>query len=308
MIGFTKEEGISQFNRKWKEGMRYLRENNLIEDNAEAIAGFLKGHKAELDFEQLGEFLCEPAQKEVLEAYIAAMDFAGVDFSTALRRIMTDFKFPGEAQKIDRVMEAFGKAYFKANQNNGDFEFKHEDAVYTLAFSCVMLNTDAHNTSIKKKMTFEEFKRNNRGINQDTNFSDKMLKAIYDDITGHEIKLNTTQTAAIESNYEAWAKGKGGYRVGYLAWYYLFDKTPKATTSSLDEKEFVDVQPDTSPLPPVAEKEKKSSYDNWAEGNGGYKPGYLTYWMLHGKSNSATTSQNGQATQEKTEKKKWGLF
>ena len=42
-----------------------------------------------------------------------------------------------------------------------------EDAAYLLAFSIIMLNTDAHNPNIKKerKITMEEWIRNSKGVN-----------------------------------------------------------------------------------------------------------------------------------------------
>jgi len=38
------------------------------------------------------------------------------------------------------------------------------DTAYVLAFSIILLNTDLHNSRIKRKMTKEEFIRNNKGI------------------------------------------------------------------------------------------------------------------------------------------------
>ena len=40
--------------------------------------------------------------------------------------------------------------------------FRTPDTAYVLAYSVIMLNTDAHNPSVKKKMMESEFIRNNR--------------------------------------------------------------------------------------------------------------------------------------------------
>jgi Sec7-like guanine-nucleotide exchange factor len=54
---------------------------------------------------------------------------------------LSAFRLPGEAQKVDRVMEAFASAFVTANPQ----EFDSPDTAYTLAFSVIMLNTDHFN-------------------------------------------------------------------------------------------------------------------------------------------------------------------
>ncbi|CAJ0645032.1 4506_t:CDS:10, partial [Entrophospora sp. SA101] len=58
-----------------------------------------------------------------------------------------------ETQQIDRVMEAFAKRY---HENNPEL-FPSSDTPYILAFSLLMLHTDAFNKSVKRKMTKEDF-------------------------------------------------------------------------------------------------------------------------------------------------------
>lgn len=53
-------------------------------------------------------------------------------------------RLPGEAQKIDRLMEKFAERYVKCNPTS----FKKADVAYVLAYSVVMLNTDAHNPQV----------------------------------------------------------------------------------------------------------------------------------------------------------------
>ena len=68
----------------------------------------------------------------------------------ALRRQYLDgFRLPGEAQKIDRLMEKFAERYVNCNADT----FKSADVAYVLAYSVIMLNTDAHNPGVKNKMT-----------------------------------------------------------------------------------------------------------------------------------------------------------
>ena len=72
----------------------------------------------------------------------------------ALRSFILNFRLPGEAQQIDRILENFA-AHFSAT-NPGIFS--SPDTGYVLSFSIIMLNTDLHNPSIKqnKKMTLAQ--------------------------------------------------------------------------------------------------------------------------------------------------------
>lgn len=48
-------------------------------------------------------------------AYIDQMDFHERDFVPALRMFLEGFRLPGEAQKIDRLMEKFASRYCECN-------------------------------------------------------------------------------------------------------------------------------------------------------------------------------------------------
>lgn len=67
---------------------------------------------------QVGEFLGENAKfnKEVMYCYVDQLDFCGRDFVSALRAFLEGFRLPGEAQKIDRLMEKFAARYLECNQ------------------------------------------------------------------------------------------------------------------------------------------------------------------------------------------------
>jgi brefeldin A-inhibited guanine nucleotide-exchange protein len=48
-------------------------------------------------------------------AYIDQIDFTNMDFLTGLRKFLSGFRLPGEAQKIDRLMEKFAARYCECN-------------------------------------------------------------------------------------------------------------------------------------------------------------------------------------------------
>ncbi|GFE53548.1 Sec7 domain-containing protein [Babesia ovis] len=64
------------------------------------------------------------------------------------------------------------------------------DTIFVLSYSIIMLNTDLHNTQIKKKMKLEDFIRNNKSINNGKNLPFEFLEDIYTTIKHHEIKLH----------------------------------------------------------------------------------------------------------------------
>ena len=57
--------------------------------------------------------------------------------------------------------------------------FKSADVAYVLAYSVIMLNTDAHNPQVKNKMTCDGFLRNNRGINDGSDLPEDFMRALY---------------------------------------------------------------------------------------------------------------------------------
>jgi len=160
-----------------------------------ALALFLKQNPG-LDKTRIGEFLSKgPAEKypyfaEVLKEYVNTFDFVGASFDHALRTFLGYFRLPGEAQCIDRLMEAFAQKLFRdLGQNN---PFATGDAAFILSFSTIMLNTDLHNPNLPdaKRMTKDQFINNNRNINDGESLPREYLENLYDCIKETQIKLD----------------------------------------------------------------------------------------------------------------------
>jgi len=170
-------------------------ESNVLEETPESVALALYTAPG-LDKDQLGTYLGKgpvdkyPFHHKVRLAFVTNFDFSDCGrFASALRTYLHKFRLPGEAQQIDRLMDAFSKEYFK--QQGKRSVFKNSDAVFVLAFSTIMLNTDLHNPNIKnkKKMTRQQFIRNNRGINKGEDLPEAMLAWLYTDIREHELQV-----------------------------------------------------------------------------------------------------------------------
>eukprot|EP00929_Paragymnodinium_shiwhaense_P105158 TRINITY_DN70072_c0_g1_i1.p1 TRINITY_DN70072_c0_g1~~TRINITY_DN70072_c0_g1_i1.p1 ORF type:complete len:1596 (-),score=442.89 TRINITY_DN70072_c0_g1_i1:249-5036(-) len=64
------------------------------------------------------------------------------------------------------------------------------DTIFVLSYSIIMLNTDLHNPGVKKRMTVEEFIRNNRKIDDGKDLPPFFLTDIYEAIRDDEIRLH----------------------------------------------------------------------------------------------------------------------
>jgi brefeldin A-inhibited guanine nucleotide-exchange protein len=89
-------------------------------------------------------------------------------------------------------MQVFAERYYMDNPTS----LKDCDAVHTLSFALIMLNTDAHNDLVKNKMTFAQFVSNNRGINSGENVPLPLLETLYAAILTEEIKMTGSTPGA----------------------------------------------------------------------------------------------------------------
>lgn len=185
------ETGIDMFNKKPKKGVAFLQDRGLLGTAVADIARWLHAEER-LDKTIVGDYLGENDDhcKAVMCGYIDAMNFAEMDIVAALRHFLEGFRLPGEAQKIDRLMEKFASRFCDCNPNIT--LFPSADTVYVLAFSVIMLTTDLHSPQIKHKMTKEQYIKLNRGISDSKDLPEEYLSQIYDEIAGQEIKMKNT--------------------------------------------------------------------------------------------------------------------
>lgn len=73
----------------------------------QSVARFLREHASEVDRVALGEYLGhhDPFAISVMHAFIDTERYNYTTIDLALRRLLRQFWLPGEAQKIDRIME-----------------------------------------------------------------------------------------------------------------------------------------------------------------------------------------------------------
>ncbi|TPX32616.1 hypothetical protein SmJEL517_g04294 [Synchytrium microbalum] len=229
-------DGAQRFNQDPKDAIRFLQEHKFLPTPAEPeyIATFLKSTPG-VNKKLLGEYFGKPANVEVLKAFVKQFEFKGCRIDEALRFMLESFRLPGEAQQIERVMDIFAETYFECvsgmstylvtvmiNGSSpsvplgaGDHEIEDQSATFVLAYSVILLNTDQHNPQVRRRMTFEDFVRNSRGINNGKNFSPDYLKLIYEAIKTTEIVMPEEHEGDLGFNY---------------AWKELMKKTDKMGT------------------------------------------------------------------------------
>ncbi|KAK6273406.1 hypothetical protein POUND7_010489 [Theobroma cacao] len=195
----------NHYNRDEKKGLEYLKHCQLVSDppNPKAFAFFFRFTPG-LDKNMIGEYLGDPDEfhLEVLKEFTGAFEFKGMILDSALRTYLETFRLPGESQKIQRILEVFSERFF--DQQSSDI-FVAKDSVFVLCYSLIMLNTDQHNPQVKKKMTEEEFIRNNRLINGGQDLPREYLSELFDSISNHAITL-FGQSGAVEMNPSRWVE------------------------------------------------------------------------------------------------------
>lgn len=114
------------------------------------MAEFLRSREADLDPAMVGEILGghDPLHVAIMHKFIDADDYTGMPIDLALRHLLGSFRLPGEAQKIDRIVEKFAERYCKDNPGS----FRNADGAYMLGFAIIMLNTDAHHPSADRNL------------------------------------------------------------------------------------------------------------------------------------------------------------
>eukprot|EP00984_Skeletonema_dohrnii_P005154 scaffold1815_cov147-Skeletonema_dohrnii-CCMP3373.AAC.6 len=214
------EIGKVKFTLSLKSGLNFFIDNGFLKLDAQDMARFLHENSETLDKTQIGEVLgkepdaafvkVDGADPEnggkgfflrVLHHYGERMDFTGLMFDDGIRLFLSGFRLPGEAQKIDRIMEKFAECFTRQNPD----VFPSADTAFILGFSVIMLNTDLHNPSIKpeRRMTIESFIRNNKGIADGSDLPEEYISGIFNRIKENPFSLKEDDEAREKQKAES---------------------------------------------------------------------------------------------------------
>ncbi|XP_016402599.1 IQ motif and SEC7 domain-containing protein 3-like [Sinocyclocheilus rhinocerous] len=185
--------GLNLFNVNPDKGIQFLISRGFIPDTAIGVAHFLLQRKG-LSRQMIGEFLGNSKRqfnRDVLDCVVDEMDFSMLELDEALRKFQAHVRVQGEAQKVERLIEAFSQRYCMCNPDVVQ-QFHNPDTIFILAFAIVLLNTDMYSPNIKleRKMHLEDFIRNLRGVDDGADIPREMLAGIYERIQQRELRSN----------------------------------------------------------------------------------------------------------------------
>ncbi|BFZ18128.1 hypothetical protein BsWGS_21168 [Bradybaena similaris] len=219
--------GRKKFNMDPKKGIEYLTEHGLLQNTPEDVAMFLYQGEG-LNKTAIGDYLGESRSvfcMSVLKAFVNLHEFKDMILVQALRQFLWSFRLPGEAQKIDRMMECFAERYCTVNPG----VFVNTDTCYVLSFAIIMLNTSLHNPSVKDKPPVERFIQMNRGINDGGNLPEELLINLYESIKKEPFKIpeddgNDLMHTFFNPVKEGWLMKQGGRVKNWKRrWFILND-------------------------------------------------------------------------------------
>ncbi|QQP38729.1 Uncharacterized protein FKW44_019396, partial [Caligus rogercresseyi] len=160
----TTARGSTSSTRNPRKGFSYLIRRGFLENSPQAVARFLITRKG-LSKQMIGEYLGNlmySFNMAVLACFAGEMDFSGLSLDVALRKFQTYFRMPGEAQKIERLMEIFSGRYLASNP--------------------------------EKRMKLEDFTKNLRNIDDGRDLDPEWLAGIYERIQSQEFSREVQQT------------------------------------------------------------------------------------------------------------------
>nr|BAB17290.1 hypothetical protein [Macaca fascicularis] len=128
--------GLNLFNINPDKGIQFLISRGFIPDTPIGVAHFLLQRKG-LSRQMIGEFLGNSKKqfnRDVLDCVVDEMDFSSMELDEALRKFQAHIRVQGEAQKVERLIEAFSQRYCMCNPEVVQ-QFHNPDTIFILAFA-----------------------------------------------------------------------------------------------------------------------------------------------------------------------------
>ena len=220
------EIGVELFNYKAIYGVSYMIFIKFLKITPPSIAKFLhnqrvlnenivddvKTHKK--DKIEITNFLTNLNIKEILDVlsfYTESFIFRDMSFVSALKFFLNNFIVENDPGKIDILLYAFSRKYFKelkklkpgnnseifkdkeklaTSENQEYFRgiFQNFDAVHMLAFATIMLDIEIHHLKRKDlENVIKEYNMNVKGLNDGENFSKEFIDSIIDNVLAQNL-------------------------------------------------------------------------------------------------------------------------
>jgi len=182
-------------------GMRALRDKGLLpEDTAEARALFLLEAGPRLRPDAVMDYLGSAENGDDLRLFMQGLDFKNARLDSALRRLNSVLRLRAEAAKLDRVLSAFAEAYHAQNPRGA---FASPDQAHMAASSLLLLNADAHNPKVRRKMPKDSF----ADATVQNGLPRALMETLFDAVT--QLDLRVEERPSMQVVREGWVRKRG---------------------------------------------------------------------------------------------------
>ncbi|KAF7721315.1 hypothetical protein EC973_004939 [Apophysomyces ossiformis] len=129
---------LRKFETSAENGISYLVDKQVLTNDPLSIANFLF-KTPDLNRRQLGQYLANPRNRDVYDAFLDCFRLVGFRLDEALRILLTTFRLPSNWESLEYIIERFAKKWHDANQNVVKF---HEDMVVKVIVAMLFLNAE----------------------------------------------------------------------------------------------------------------------------------------------------------------------
>ncbi|KIV91871.1 hypothetical protein PV10_06362 [Exophiala mesophila] len=128
-------------------------------EDGDTPASYLEKLAAAVPRGAMASILCKNADdfcKTCLRKYMRGFSYFGDSIDMAIRKMLMEVELPKETQQIDRLLAGFADRYYECNPGI----FASPDETSYVAFSILLLHSDAHNKNNKRKMQKQDYVKN----------------------------------------------------------------------------------------------------------------------------------------------------
>jgi len=198
------DEATLIFGFRPHQGIKYLTDHNIIEEETEEVAKFIH-YTSSLSNKSLTKYLKD--KREVLDLLVMYMNFTGFTICDGLRKFFKKIHPPEERGNfLDVLIEKFSHRFIECNPTS-DLNQEH---ISVLCYSLMLLSVDLYSPHVRNKMSKREYIKNNHQV-LNGEVSRETLGDFYDDVylNGHIVPSHCKQVN----------KRKGGKRQHCFPFY-----------------------------------------------------------------------------------------
>ncbi|KAJ9614196.1 hypothetical protein H2200_002332 [Cladophialophora chaetospira] len=148
-------------------------------EEGDTPASYLEKLEAAVPRSAMASILCKGSDefsKTCLRKYMRGFSYFGDSIDMAIRKMLMEVEIPKETQQIDRLLNGFADRYHECNPGI----FASMDDAQFVAFSILLLHSDAHNKNNKRKMQKQDYVKNTQ--HGSVQISSDILDCFYDNV------------------------------------------------------------------------------------------------------------------------------